>query len=127
MDKKTVLIVDDEENIRLLFQDIFEREGFTVYAAASGQEAMELFQKFKPQACIIDVHMPFSEFDGIEVLKRIKDLEKKTICTMVTRIDDAEIMNKAAYLGAEEYLIKPVRLEMLQKLVERLKTTEYYR
>jgi len=127
MDKKTVLIVDDEENICLLFKDIFERESFMVYTAASGQEAMELFNKFKPQACIIDVHMPFSEFDGIEVLKRIKEIDKKTICTMVTRIDDVEVMNKAADLGAEEYLIKPVRLEMLQKLVERLKTAEYYR
>jgi len=127
MDKKTVLIVDDEENICLLFKDIFERESFMVYTAASGQEAMELFNKFKPQACIIDVHLPFSEFDGIEVLKRIKEIDKKTICTMVTRIDDVEVMNKAADLGAEEYLIKPVRLEMLQKLVERLKTAEYYR
>ncbi len=124
MEKKTVLIVDDEENICLLFKDIFEREGFTVHTAASGPEAVELFKKFKPQACIIDVHMPFSEFDGIEVLRRIKEIDKKTICTMVTRVDDTEVMNNAAYLGAEEYLVKPVRLEMLQKLVERLKTAE---
>lgn len=127
MEKKTVLIVDDEENICLLFKDIFEREGFIVYTAASGQEAMELFKKFKPQACIIDVHMPFSDFDGIEVLRRVKEVDKKTICTMVTRVDDAEVMSNAAYLGAEEYLIKPVRLEMLQKLVERLKTADYGR
>lgn len=126
MERKVVLIVDDEENICTLLKDVFERSGFTVYTALSGQDALALFKKHKPPVCIIDIHMPFSDFDGIELLTKIKEIDKKTICAMVTRIDDNESVDKAVRLGAEEYLIKPVRIEMLKQLVERLKTEDYY-
>jgi YesN/AraC family two-component response regulator len=91
----------------------------------SGQDALELFKKYKPHACLIDIHMPFSEFDGLEVLKRVKAIDKSTICAMVTRIDESDAIAKAAELGAEEYLVKPVRIEKLKELAERIKTKEY--
>lgn len=121
MERKKVLIVDDEENICIFLKDIFERGGFEVYTAASGQEAIKIFQKEHPPICIIDIHMPFSEFDGIEVLRRVKAIDKKTICAMVTRIDDPDKITEAAQAGAEEYLVKPVRIEKLKELIEKLK------
>jgi DNA-binding response OmpR family regulator len=69
--------------------------------------------------------MPFSEFDGLEELKRVKAIDKSTICAMVTRIDESDAIAKAAELGAEEYLVKPVRIEKLKELAERIKTKEY--
>ncbi|MEI8349200.1 MAG: response regulator [Candidatus Omnitrophota bacterium] len=121
MEKRRILVVDDEEDICIFLKDILARVGFEVYTALSGQQAMEIFKKYKPHACIIDVHMPFSEYDGIEVLRRIKELDKKTNCVMITRIDDDEKITEAASLGAQEYLIKPVRLEKLKELAESLK------
>jgi len=122
MEKKKVLVVDDEENICIFLKDILARAGFEVYTALSGPQAMDIFKEHQPHACLIDVHMPFSEYDGIEVLRRIKELDKKTNCVMITRIDDDEKITQAAALGAQEYLIKPVRLEKLKELVESLKT-----
>ena len=68
--------------------------------------------------------MPYSEFDGLEILKRVKGLNKKTLCVMATRIDDNDKMNKAAFLGAEQYLIKPLSMEKIKDLIERLKKEE---
>lgn len=121
MENKKVLIVDDEENICIFFKDIFERSGFTVYTAISGQDAMAIFKENKPQICIIDIHMPFSEFDGIEVLRRVKAIDKTTFCAMITRIDDPDKIAEAASLGAEQYLVKPTRIEKIKELVEKLK------
>lgn len=125
MERNSVLIVDDEENICILLKDVFERSGYQVYTAMSGQDALELFKKHKPNACIIDIHMPFSEFDGIELLKKVKAIDKNTACIMITRIDDPDKINEAASLGANEYLVKPVRMEKLKELADQLKTKEY--
>ena len=124
MAKKKILVVDDEEDICIFIKDILEREGFKVFIALGGTEAMEIFNKEKPQICLIDIHMPYSEFDGLEVLKRVKELNKKTLCVMATRIDQSDKMNKAAYLGAEQYLIKPLSIEKIKDLIERLKQEE---
>lgn len=121
MEKKKILIVDDEEDICIFMKDIMEREGFTVFTALNGTEAMDVFDKENPDICIIDVHMPYSEFNGIEVLKRVKAKEKKTLCVIVTRIDDHKTMDEASYLGAEQYLIKPLSVEKIKDLIARLK------
>jgi DNA-binding response OmpR family regulator len=121
MERKKVLIVDDEENICIFLKDIFERNGFEAYTATSGQDAVAIFNKDRPHVCIIDIHMPFSEFDGIETLRRVKAIDKKTFCAMVTRIDDPDKIAAAAEAGADEYLVKPVRMEKLKELIEKLK------
>ena len=124
MAKKRVLVIDDEEDICIFIKDILEREGFKVFTALGGAEAMDIFNKEKPQICLIDIHMPYSEFDGLEILKRVKGLNKKTLCVMATRIDDNDKMNKAAFLGAEQYLIKPLSMEKIKDLIKRLKEEE---
>ena len=94
-----------------------------MFTALSGQEAMSVYEQHKPHVCLIDIHMPYSEFDGIEVLRRIKAIDKSTICVMVTRIDNAERIAEAAALGAEQYLIKPVSIRKIEEFMERLKGT----
>lgn len=65
--------------------------------------------------------MPFSEFDGIELLRRIKNITPETLCIMITRIDDKESIQQSFKLGVQEYLVKPLSLEEMTKLIERLK------
>ncbi|MEI8348517.1 MAG: response regulator [Candidatus Omnitrophota bacterium] len=121
MDRKKVLIVDDEENVCLFMKDIFERSGLKAFTALSGEDAMATFSKQKPEVCIIDIHMPFSEFDGMEVLRRVKDINQKTVCVVISRIDDKEKIKKAMLLGTEQYLLKPVSVEEIKDLIEHLR------
>jgi len=121
MEEKKVLVVDDEENITIAISDLFELAKFKVFKALSAEDALKIFERGKPQIAIIDVHMPFSEFDGIELLRRIKNIDKTTRCVMITRIDDKEKIDEAKKLGVEEYLIKPISLEEVKTLIEKLK------
>jgi len=121
MDKKKVLIVDDEENVCLFMKDIFERGGLETFTALSGQDAMAIFAKHKPEVCIIDIHMPFSEFDGMEVIRRVKNINNKTVCIVVSRIDDKDKISAAMALGTEKYLLKPVSVGEMIGLIGRLK------
>jgi len=121
MNRRKVLIVDDEENVCLFMKDIFERSGLRVFTASNGQDAMAIFAQQKPEVCIIDIHMPFSEFDGMEVLRRIKAIDQKTMCVVVSRIDDKVTMRKAMSLGTEQYFLKPVGIEEMRGLVDHVK------
>jgi len=71
---KKILIVDDEKNIRYLYKEELEEEGFMVELAKNGQEALEKLPVFKPDLITLDIKMP--EMDGIETLKRIREIER---------------------------------------------------
>ena len=68
---KKILVVDDEENIRFLYKEELEEEGFIVELAKSGEEALEKLSLFRPDLITLDIKMP--GMGGIEVLKRIRE------------------------------------------------------
>ncbi|HBO83403.1 MAG: two-component system response regulator [Deltaproteobacteria bacterium GWC2_42_11] len=69
--KKKVLVVDDEEGIRLFYKEELKEEGMDVHAAASGEEALEKLEADKYDLVILDIKLP--GIDGIEVLRQIKE------------------------------------------------------
>jgi len=69
-----ILVVDDEENIRLLYQDEFTEMGYHVLVATNGEEALELITREKPDLVTLDIKM--GDQDGIETLRRIKEMNK---------------------------------------------------
>lgn len=69
--KEKILVVDDEEGIRLLYKEELEEEGLDVHIAASGEEALKKLEKDKYSLIVLDIKMP--GIDGIEVLRRIKE------------------------------------------------------
>ena len=71
---KKILVVDDEENIRLLYKEELEEEGFLVELARSGEEALEKLSLFRPDLVTLDIKMP--GMGGLEVLKRIREKER---------------------------------------------------
>jgi two-component system, response regulator, stage 0 sporulation protein F len=71
---KRILIVDDEENIRFLYKEELEEEGFVVELAKNGEEALEKLPLFKPDLITLDIKMP--GIGGIETLKRIRERER---------------------------------------------------
>ena len=112
-----LLVVDDEEGIVDYTKKIYSRKGFITFGATDGITAVEIFQKERPQVSLIDVHMPFSPIDGIETLRRIKEIEKDAICIMVTRITEKETVEQARRYGASAYVLKPLELEELDKVI----------
>ena len=71
---KRILVVDDEENIRFLYKEELEDEGFLVELAQNGEEALEKLPLFKPDLVTLDIKMP--GIGGIETLKRIRESER---------------------------------------------------
>lgn len=126
MSQLKLLIVDDEPAIVDFTQKIYTKKGFITFGATDGIEAVDIFQKEKPQICLIDVHMPFSPIDGIETLKRIKEIDANALCIMVTRITENYAVEKCRELGAFAYLLKPLGIDELDKViseaVEKLKS-----
>ena len=118
--KKKVLIVEDEEGLCQFMKELFERKGLEALVFTDSGKAWEAFKKEKPQACILDIHMPFSEFDGLELLRRIRKIDQDTRCAMITRIGDKEKIEEAQKLGAYKYIFKPASLEDMKKLVEEI-------
>jgi DNA-binding response OmpR family regulator len=112
-----LLVVDDEPGIVDFIQKIYQRKGFTTFGATDGITAVEIFQKESPQISLIDIHMPYSPIDGVETLKRIKELNADAACIMVTRITEKEKVEASRQLGAAAYILKPLEMEDLDKAI----------
>lgn len=112
-----IMIIDDEAGIVFLVQKTYQKKGFATCGANDGLTAVEVFKNEHPDIIFIDIHMPFSAIDGIETLKRIKEIDEKANCVMLTRIyDDNSIMQTKA-LGAMHYITKPFEIEDLDKCI----------
>lgn len=104
MDNKTVLIVDDESQIRELLSIYFIREGFNVAEAADGAEALLNMQEVRPDIIILDIMMPV--LDGIEVCQQIRKQSTVPIIILTSRTqDDDRILGLE--MGADDYVAKP--------------------
>ncbi|MGD0336356.1 MAG: response regulator [Candidatus Omnitrophota bacterium] len=116
-DPLKLLIVDDEDGIVDYTKKIYSRKGFTTFGATDGIAAVELYLKEHPAISLIDVHMPFSPIDGIETLRRIKEIDKDAICIMVTRITETKSIELARQYGANAYILKPLEIGELDKVI----------
>ena len=112
-----LLVVDDEEGIVDFIKRIYARKGFITFGATDGIAAVEIFQKERPQINLIDIHMPFSPIDGVETLRRIKEIDKNAICIMVTRITEKDKVEQSKQFGASAYILKPLGVEELDKAI----------
>jgi len=117
-----LLVVDDEETIVYFTKKIFDKKGFITFGATDGITAVDIFQRERPHISLIDVHMPFSPIDGVETLRRIKEIDKDAVCLMVTRITDKNKVEDSKRFGALAYLKKPLDLDDLETAVEKAKT-----
>lgn len=102
---KSILVVDDEQDLRVMIKSIFEHAGYTqVITAASAQEALKILSKKMPEIIILDVMMP--GMDGFELLQEIRAVSKVPVL-MLTAKGEAEDRFSGFELGADDYLIKP--------------------
>lgn len=118
---KTVLIVDDEPNIVVPIEFLMEQNGYSVLVAGSGEEALEIIAKYKPDLVLLDIMLP--GIDGYEVCEIIRlkpEWRAIKIIFLTAKGRDVDVA-KGMVLGADAYIIKPFSnaeiLENVQKLL----------
>ena len=113
---KKILIVDDEQGILDFFNKALSKEGYKVVTALNGLEAIKLVREEKPELVILDIKMP--GIDGIETLKRLRWLNKKTIVIMLSAYGTMDSAKEALKLGAHDYVTKPIKLDYIKEVIK---------
>ena len=111
-----VLVVDDEANIAELVALALRYEGFEVRAAHTGSKAVSAAKEFRPDAVVLDIMLP--DFDGLEVLRRMRATEPDVPVVFLTARDSVEDRVAGLTAGGDDYVTKPFSLE---ELVARLR------
>jgi len=104
MANETILVVDDEANIRDLARLYLEKEGYQVITAVDGREALELVEQSPPTLMVLDLMLP--EIDGWEVCRRVRVESNMPILMLTARTDDIDKI-VGLEMGADDYLTKP--------------------
>jgi two-component system nitrogen regulation response regulator NtrX len=103
---RRVLVVDDEKGIREALAQLLEYEGIVVRAVASGAEALRIYADFQPHLVFLDVKM--QGMDGLEVLKRLTELDAAAQVVMISGHGTIQTAVEATQLGAYDFLEKPL-------------------
>ena len=110
MSKEVILVVDDNEDIRIFVRKSLEEEGYQVVEASDGNQALEVFAKANPILVLLDLAM--GQPDGFEVCREIRKLSAVPIIMLTNRSEELdEAMCLAA--GADDYITKPVSSRIL--------------
>ena len=113
---KKVLIVDDDDAMRMALADSLESCGYEVTAAENGQEALDIFQKEQFAVVISDMRMP--RVGGMDVLRQIKRISAQTPVILITAYGTVKTAVEAMKEGAAEFLMKPFSLDDLEFTVK---------
>ncbi len=119
MDVKKLMLVDDEEGIRRFLGLSLQDMGYEVETAANGQEALEIFEHFKPPIVLTDIKMPV--MDGIELLRRLKEISPDTEVVIISGHGDLELAIEALKNDAADFITKPINNDVLEISLERLR------
>ena len=114
---KTLLIIEDTEDILENLTEYFEMEGFKIFCARNGKTGVEIAEEFTPDLILCDVLMP--EMDGYQVLDKLLHLAQTLEIPFIFSTSKSETVDRelALKLGADDYIIKPFELESLLQLI----------
>ena len=112
-----LLVVDDEESLRITTAAILEKEGYIVDTAASGDEAIALLQTLEYDLVLTDLHM--EDGDGLSVLSQIRKQSPLTISVVLTGFASVESAIAALQEGAYDYLVKPCDIDNMKHTIRR--------
>ncbi len=116
-----ILIVDDEQGVCDSIKKPFSYIGFTVFTATTAKKAESILKKNKPKFIFLDILMP--DVDGIELLKKLKEIDPGVIVVMVTAKGDEETRQKSLSAGADEFMTKPFSFDDLRSVaIEKIGT-----
>jgi DNA-binding response OmpR family regulator len=108
-----VLVVDDEQNARELLSEFLTSKGYEVLTASEGEEALRKVKEDRPHLILLDVRMP--KVSGLEVLRRVREIDQEVGVIMVTAVNEEETGNQALQMGAFDYITKPLDFQYLER------------
>ncbi len=115
INKQKILVVDDEQGVRLFLRRMLEREGFAVVEAENGSSALASVRKENPAMILLDIKMP--DIDGFEVCKKIREFSSVPVILLTGLSDDRE-KAKGLDVGADDYITKPFSSQELMARVK---------
>lgn len=118
MKQISLLIVDDEANVTKLLYKVFTKHGYKVYESLSSIEALEIIYKYHIDVVVTDIRMP--EMDGIELLKKIKEIDDTIGVILMTAFAGLDTAIDAMKIGARDYVIKPFNIDEMILSVKRI-------
>ena len=114
---KTILIVDDEKHIRLLYEEEFLDEGYTILTASNGLEALEVLNQYQVDLVLLDIKMP--EMDGSEFLRNVREFNTTLPILISTAYGDYVQQDFSAWLS-DGYAVKTGDLSELKAKVKEI-------
>lgn len=113
--KYKVLIVDDQNGIRILLVEVFSSEGYETFQAANGKAALEIVKTHTPDLVLLDMKIP--GMDGLEILKHIKQMNPDIKVIMMTAYGELDMIKEATDLGALMHFTKPFDIDEMRQAV----------
>ena len=113
---KRILVVDDEENIRLLYEEELAEEGYEVSVAASAEEALAQIEAHRPDLITLDIRMP--GVDGIEFLRLLRERDRDLPVIIVTAY--GEYKQDFSVWASDAYVVKSADLDELKAMVRKV-------
>ena len=117
MKKDKILIVDDQFGIRILLNEVFQKEGYQTFLAANGVQALDILNKHNPDLVLLDMKIP--GMDGIEILKRMKVIEPDIRVIIMTAYGELDMIQEAKNLGAITHFAKPFDIDDIRTAVRK--------
>lgn len=115
LDDKKVLIVDDQNGIRILLMEVFSGEGYKTFQASNGKLALEIVKQESPDLVLLDMKIP--GMDGLEILKRVKEINRDIKVIMMTAYGELDMIKEATELGALMHFTKPFDIDEMRTAV----------
>jgi CheY-like chemotaxis protein len=115
----TIMVVDDDDDIRQMMRVLLEEDGYSVLEAENGQQAIDIARSASPDLILMDLSMPV--LDGLTATRRMREIDRVSEVPIIaiTAHDSPEHRTNASAAGINEYLTKPIDFAKLDSLLDR--------
>lgn len=118
MANEAVLIVDDQPSVRRLLQEVLREEGYTVFMARDGREAVEIARTARPSLVLLDLKMP--GMSGVDLMRELWNVVPGIKGIVMTAYSNPETTQRIRELGSIRWIIKPFDLDQVCSLVREI-------
>ena len=122
-DKKRILVIEDDAEMRSVLKDFLEEDGFSIEVADDGSEAFGKLAGKTFDLIISDIRMP--GFSGLDILPGLKKIQPGISVVLITAFGSDEVRRRAPERGADAYLEKPVHFGELGELIEKMLSSTF--
>ena len=120
----TILVIDDDDQLRISFSKLLKEEKYAVISAASGEAGIEIVKENRLDLVLLDLRLP--GINGLETFKRIKKIDSKLPVIIMTAYGTTQIAIEATKMGAYDYVLKPFDVADMLNLIEQAIEAGYF-